>query len=117
MPKPLLEGVKGFELLESHKQPNIVEKKRRSAVPFVTGLQDGAFFVFRRKGDEHGKRSKQQGSPCKRKLSPTHAPRAFGQRTGASGETGVYRETGVRRMSLPRPRLCLLAGAVHETRN
>ena len=43
MPKPFFEEVKGFELLESHKQPNIVEKKRRSAVPFVTGLQDGAF--------------------------------------------------------------------------
>ena len=51
-----------------------LKEKRRSAVPLLTGLQDGAFFIFHRKGDEHGKRSKQQGSSCARELSPAHAP-------------------------------------------
>ena len=54
------------------------------------------FIIFQRKGDVHGKRSKQQRSPCVRELSPAHAPRGSGQRTGASGETVVYREAGER---------------------
>ena len=50
MPRPCFEGVTRFELCNSRQITKYCKEKRRSAVPFITGLQDGAFSIFIEKG-------------------------------------------------------------------
>ena len=69
MPRLCFEGVTRFELCNSRKITKYCKEKRRSAVPFVTGLRDGAFFIFCRKEIVMRKRNK------KKETEPLQPPR------------------------------------------
>lgn len=117
MPRPCFEGVTRFELCNSRQITKYCKEKRRSAVPFITGLQDGAFSIFIEKGGKHAKQNEKQRSPRMGELQIAHALRGTGAYTGAAGKTGLQGVPGVFRLPLPRPRLHLLAGQLHEERD